>query len=104
LVAPATGLGAASPCPQPGPGADLAGCDLAGRNLTGVDLTNAILTAANLDRTKLAGAKLAGVTSGRIAGTPASLPASYRVVRGFVIGPGVVLKNANLRGANLAAA
>ncbi|MCB0900966.1 MAG: pentapeptide repeat-containing protein, partial [Actinobacteria bacterium] len=64
-----------------GPGANLTGANLAGIDLTGVDLTGTTLT---------------GVTSGGITGGPVGLPRSWRLSRGYIVGPG-----ANLAGANL---
>ena len=93
---------------------------LTGVNLTGAFLNNAILTGAKLTGATLSGvnmsnATLTGVTSGGIVGNPA-LPASWRVVKGYLVGPGanlaagdlasadlsgVNLRYANLAGANL---
>jgi uncharacterized protein YjbI with pentapeptide repeats len=69
-----------------GPTANLTGADLTGANLTGADLTGATLT---------------GVISGRIAGTPTSLPTKWQLLRGYLIGPGGNLSNALLDGADL---
>ena len=69
-----------------GPGANLDGASLANANLTDALFTNAILTR---------------VSSGGITGTPASLPPEWRLINGFLIGPGANLKDANLFGFDL---
>lgn len=84
-----------------GPTANLVGANLSGQNLNGVDLNDVDLTGANLS----------GVISGNITGTPAALPPSWQLTRGYLIGPsanlsgvdlaGATLTNANLRGVNL---
>ena len=50
--------------------------------------------------TALAGSALSGVSSGSINGVPASLPAPWQLVSGFLIGPGANLNGADLRGAS----
>ena len=67
-----------------GPGADLRGAYLANANLrntnlTGADLKDAILT---------------GVISGSITGIPNTLPSSWGIVSGYLIGPGANLSDA----------
>jgi len=100
-----------------GPDADLTGLDLAGLNLAGVDLiyadlagtdlTNADLTGvtligADVSGTQLAGADLAGVVSqGSVTGTPASLPASWQLKYGYLLGPAASLDVAQLAGDDL---
>jgi uncharacterized protein YjbI with pentapeptide repeats len=69
-----------------GPGANLEGANLANANLTDALFTNSILSR---------------VSSGGITGTPASLPPSWRLINGFLIGPGANLKDANLFGFDL---
>ena len=111
----------------PGPGARLVGCNLSGVDLThvnltgaslrlailkGTKLTDANLTAANLTSARLKGADLNGAilarailfdtSSGDITGTPASLPPYFRLLHGYLIGPGVDLEYTNLTGIDLA--
>jgi uncharacterized protein YjbI with pentapeptide repeats len=65
--------------------ANLATSNLYYANLFDCDMVNADLSATNLE----------GVTSGNIRGTP-TLPASYSLINGYIIGPKVSLQNANL--------
>ena len=80
--------------------ADLSGADLNGADLTGADLYGANLS-ANLSGANLSGADLTGVSSGNIEGNPYLLATNYRMIRGYIVGPGVNLTNADLSGANL---
>ena len=86
--------------------ANLAGLDLTGVDLTGADLTDATLTGAHFTDDQgatglnLAGAKLAGVSSGGIIGT-GTLPAPWRLVNGYLVGPGANLTGADLSDADL---
>jgi uncharacterized protein YjbI with pentapeptide repeats len=99
-----------------GPGADLANANLGGINLSGAYLTaNANLSGADLDGTnlsdgalsanisgtELAGANLTDIASYGDTGTPASLPANWAYVGGYLLGPTVVAVYANLSSANL---
>jgi hypothetical protein len=70
-----------------GPRADLSGADLSGADLSGLDLAGANLYASNLSGADLSGANLFGVTSGRITGTPASLPEGWSLANGYLVGP-----------------
>lgn len=87
--------------------ANLSGTTLAGANLTSANLANAnlsamTLTGANLTSTNLAGANLAGAISGSISGLPAQLPSDqWRIVNGYLAGPGANLVDAHLEGAML---
>jgi uncharacterized protein YjbI with pentapeptide repeats len=83
---------------------DLSYRSLVGVNFSGLRLVNANLTGANLTGANLTGANLTGVISGGITGTPTSLPTDWKLIRGYLIGPGADLKNANLTGANLTGA
>ena len=76
------------------------GCDLSGMNIEGLDLI---------------GADIRGVKSGGITGNPASLPKDTQLINGYLVGPGVDLRDANfedccfiysvnLEGANLSTA
>jgi len=82
----------------------LTGANLEGANLAGANLRHAGLRNTNLNRASLAGAKLYRVISGGIAGTPKSLPTSWSLVNGFLIGPGAALLYSDLSGANLVGA
>ncbi|TVZ00001.1 pentapeptide repeat-containing protein [Trebonia kvetii] len=85
-------------------GLDMTGANLAGANLTGASLAGATLTGANLAGTILAGADLGNVASGSLAGKPASLPAHWSAVSGFLFGPTADLYRANLAGVNFGSA
>ena len=92
-----------------GPAANLASLDMTGANLAGANLTNAsladaTLTGANVAGTILAGADLGHVASGSLAGKPASLPAHWSEVSGFLFGPTADLYRANLAGLNFGSA
>ena len=81
-------------------GIDLTSFDLAGADLAGADLTGATLTAANLSGAYLYGASLNGVASGLITGSP-TLPSAYSMIKGYIVGPGVDLTNADITDVNL---
>jgi len=59
----------------------------------GVDLTGADLTGVNLAKVNLTGAILSGVYSGKgaIKGTPAALPTGWKLIKGYLVGPGADL-------------
>jgi uncharacterized protein YjbI with pentapeptide repeats len=63
---------------------------------------NAIITGANLQGADLSGSDvdLTGIISGKITGTP-KLPAGWAVYKGYLIGPGANMYDADLSGANL---
>ena len=89
-----------------GPSASLSGAalllaNLDGANLTGANVQYADLQGASLAGTDLTGAGLLGVHSGNISGTPAALPNSWSLVKGYLIGPSAELGNAQLAGADL---
>ncbi|HQQ62497.1 MAG TPA: pentapeptide repeat-containing protein [Pseudomonadales bacterium] len=83
-------------------GANLTGVDLSSANLNGANLYNVVLTNAVLANTDLSNADLNKVKSGSITGTPAALPVNWRLINGYLVGPGARLKSADLTGANLA--
>jgi len=85
-------------------GSNLTGSNLSGADLTGANLSSATLTSTNLSNAKLAGTSLYDVRSGGITGVPASLPASWSFVNGYLAGPGAHLSLASLAGADLAGA
>lgn len=74
-----------------GPGANLIGANLIGANLSSV----------NLSGTNLTSAILTGVTSGSITGTPFALPLNWKVVNGYLAGPGADLRDADFANANI---
>ncbi len=80
----------------------LSGSILTDANLTNADLTGADLSGLNLTGTELAGATLTGEQSGGITGDPASLPAGWTILAGYLVGPGAVLTGLNLGGLDLA--
>lgn len=87
-------------------GADIRGTDFSGSDLTGANLVNTLVgqadfTGATLNQTKVAGidlrlARLDRVSTEGLIGAPASLPAGFRLVQGFILGPGVSLKSKDL--------
>ena len=83
-----------------GEGADLRNADLSGANLKGADLSGANLAGADLT-----GVVLMGVRSFNLyVDDSTKLPAGYRVTdprSGYLIGPNVDLRRANLAGADL---
>jgi uncharacterized protein YjbI with pentapeptide repeats len=87
--------------------ANLTGADLRLANLANADfseskMTRAVLSKATIFATNLRGARLFGVASGvGTFGTPAALPPGWRVVSGFLIGPGANLSGSPLNGLNL---
>ncbi len=102
-----------------GPGTDFSGTDLSGWDLssfnlsggllTGTNLTTANLTDANVAYMDVQGANFTGVTltgveSGGITGTPSSVPASWMLASGYLVGPLANLVSADLAGANLTGA
>lgn len=108
--------------------ADLGGADLSGSDLAGADLTSATtadstrsksargaaarkanlrgtsLTGTRLDKADLKGADLTGVRSGKVRGKPRVLPKGWVLAKGYLVGPGANLDQAQLRGADLSRA
>ena len=83
--------------------------NLKNANLRSANLTNANFTATRLTGAFLTAATLTGVTSGRISGTPATLPTHWRLANGYLVGPranlaGASLVNTDLTGADLTGA
>jgi len=92
-----------------GPGANLQNAYLAYANLTNGDLENADLAGASMAHATItaadfAGATLTGVSSGNLTGTPATLPASWQALSGYLIGPAANLSYAGLAGQSLSSA
>jgi len=85
-------------------GVNLSGADLSGASLRGANLSGANLSTANVANADFTGSNLTRVSSGGTFGTPAALPTDWRVVNGFLIGPGADLRGANLSGLNLTGA
>jgi uncharacterized protein YjbI with pentapeptide repeats len=100
--------------------ANLTNANLTNAKLTDAKLTNAKLTNANLTGANLTGANLDGVISGRIIATDTpDLPTlnfnesdagssdgdgNWKLVNGYLVGPGANLTGANLTGADLSGA
>jgi uncharacterized protein YjbI with pentapeptide repeats/outer membrane protein assembly factor BamB len=80
-------------------GANLISADLGGASFAGDDLEKAELRNASVAGTALADADLAAVTSGGLLGIPQSLPPSFSVTGGYLVGPHADLAGANLAGA-----
>ena len=103
-----TGLRSFSTLAAASPGANLTDANLTDANLTDANLTGADLTGAELSGADLTGADLTGAdltdVSGSFVGTPISLPADFRVVNGYLVGPNADLSGADLTGADLTGA
>ncbi len=69
-----------------GPHAYLSHANLTGANLTGVNLSSAIMSATQ---------------SGGITGTPAALPTSWVLAKGYLFGPNAIVTGADVSGVNL---
>ena len=97
--------------------ANLSGCIMAGSSMTNTNLTksnlwfadlsnvnlyNSNLTGANINSANLGTAKLTNVTSGGLLGKPKSLPKNWKLLGGYLVGPGAKLVNAKLSKLNLA--
>jgi uncharacterized protein YjbI with pentapeptide repeats len=80
------------------------GANLTDANLSGGNLTGSYLTRDNVSGADLGSATLAGVLSGGLTGTPASLPADWSVLAGYLVGPGANLQAADLADQNLSGA
>jgi uncharacterized protein YjbI with pentapeptide repeats len=80
-----------------GPAANLSDANLVAANLAHAVLRGAVLTGAQMAR-----AGLPYVRSGGIVGAPASLPAGWRLLKGYLVGARANLAGANLVACNLA--
>jgi len=60
------------------------------------DFTRSNFRSTNLENADLSGASLDGVKSGAITGTPLALPDKWKLINGYLIGPGADLRNADL--------
>lgn len=81
--------------------ANLSGCDLRQADLAGADLTGATLTGANIDDADLSGTILNAVVSGGLQGQPASLPAGWTLIDGYLLGADADVHAAHLAGVEL---
>jgi uncharacterized protein YjbI with pentapeptide repeats len=81
-------------------GANLTNCNLSYAKLTSSNLTRCRLTNTNLSNTVLDRSVLTGVISGRISGKP-RLSSAWKLINGYLVGPGANLSGANLSKANL---
>jgi len=86
------------------PNATLTNADLSYAGMTGATLTHTGMIGVFLTGTYLSEATLTSVQSGGISGTPSVLPASTKLVNGYLVGPTANLLNAQLAGTNLAGA
>ena len=78
---------------------DLSNVDLRGADLTGTEFLNCNLKGVNLDGANLKDTGFFGSSSGEIKGTPINLD-RYKLINGFIVGYGVNLRDANLKGVN----
>lgn len=70
-------------------------------NLTNAQFTDADLYDSDLLDARLTGANLTAVVSGLVTGTPV-LPGGWKLIDGYLVGPGAHLNDASLIGADLA--
>jgi len=68
------------------------GIDLSGVTITGSTLTNAVLTSATMTRI---------ITGNLVGAATATLPTGYVARNGFIVGPAVILRSANLSSTDL---
>lgn len=81
--------------------ADLSGAQVTNTDFTGADFTGTNLSGAAIELTTIggsifAGATLTGLRSRLLTGTPASLPAQWATMSGFLVGPTVDMSNRDL--------
>jgi uncharacterized protein YjbI with pentapeptide repeats len=72
-----------------------------GANLQGADLSNAELFDLNINGVDLSGTSLLQLKSARLTGTPSGLPAGWRVLGGYLLGPTADLESAEMAGLDL---
>jgi len=82
-------------------GSNLSGADLSGVDLSDANLTGVLLGGADITDTNLTNATLTGIHSSNLIGAPIGLPSPWRLVNGYLIGPGANLNNADLSGIDL---
>ena len=80
---------------------DLRNVNLQGANLSNADLFGSDIKGANIEGTNLENAELRNISSGNLKGSPSALPDGYKIINGFLVGPGVNLYDADLQGADL---
>ena len=80
--------------------ATLVNSDLSNLNLLSSNLFNANLYSSDLSSTNLSNCNINGIVSGNITGTPL-LPFNYSMINSYILGPSVILNDANLSYANL---
>jgi uncharacterized protein YjbI with pentapeptide repeats len=80
--------------------ANLSNANLTDANFSGADAM-AAFGGANLQGARLGDADLTGAESGSVNGVPASLPANWHLLTGYLLGPGADLAEAQLAGLNL---
>ena len=85
-------------------GADFTGANLTGSTFLGSNLQGAVFKSVNLTGVALASSDLLGVSSENVVGKPYSLPKSWQIVDGFLIGPGASFVGSNFERKNLASA
>jgi uncharacterized protein YjbI with pentapeptide repeats len=82
-------------------GATLIDANMSGVNLGEVNMSKSLLVRTNLSAADMAHADLSSVYSSEVRGTPASLPASWQIVHGIIMGPGATFDGANLSGTSV---
>ena len=106
LVAGGAGAASTPDCSaDPAPHVNFKGCDLrkvdfSNADLTGANLSGAYLKGADLGGADLTGANLFRVRSGSITGD-ATLPDSFSLINGYLVGPMANLTGADLHGQDL---
>jgi uncharacterized protein YjbI with pentapeptide repeats len=70
-------------------------------NFAGADAVAADFDGADLQGAELGSADITNAASGSITGVPASLPANWRLLSGYLLGPGATLAHAQLSGLDL---
>jgi len=82
-----------------GPGVNLSDADLTGADLSGVNLTGINMSGANLTGVDLTG------TSGQLSNaTNIIIHPNYMIANNYIVGPGIILSDADLTGADLTGA
>ena len=82
-------------------GATLRNSNLSNSTLTGLNLSGSNIEGAQINQASIIDSNLQSISSGQLAGQSKSLPVGYRITLGYLIGPGVSLTQASLRGAQL---
>ena len=82
-------------------GVSLYSANASGANFTGAEMSSTNFTNANIEGALLTPRSLNLATSGSISGTPAALTTGWKLVAGYLAGPGAILVNANFANADL---